>query len=54
MINIKPSYRFIPLALSAEEAARRGLGAGSGWDKVIGDGMSFYCPRHIIITQTIL
>lgn len=41
-------YRFVPASLSAEEIARRGLGAGSGWDKPFGDGMS--CCRFNIIT----
>lgn len=33
-------YRFIPAPLSADEAARRGLGPGSGWDKAFGHGIS--------------
>lgn len=32
------SSSFVPASLSAEEIARRGLGAGSGWDKPFGDG----------------
>ena len=32
-------YRFIPAALSTAEAAMRGLGPGSGWDKAFGHGM---------------
>lgn len=40
--------RFVPAALSTAEAAKRGLGAESGWDKAFGDGMSSCGPLDIL------
>jgi hypothetical protein len=54
MIELDASYRFVPAALSAEEAARRGLGAGSGWDKTFGSGLSSCFLLDIIYDSEIL